>query len=116
MVPAASPVLERPDLAGTGLRRRRDASEVRGEGPAPVIGFDSPGAEERRDRIVGRLSRAPRELEEAGARDRSLDGVRDQRGGHLAHVGRGWITDDAELEERADARILRIPRERLGER
>src|SRR5205823_6181894 len=110
VVPAAAAVLQRPGPAGVLARRRRDPADVRGA-HVSAIGLHSPGAEERADRIAGRLLGAASELEGPGARDRNLRQVRirDQDGGHLADVGGGRIAHDAEFEELADARILRLP-------
>src|SRR5439155_1761402 len=114
MIPAAAVVHQVPDLAGAEPRRRRNPPEVRVE-LVSAIRPDAPGAAERSGRVVGRLVGAISELE--GTRPRHGNGgqvrVRDQRGGHLAHVGLGRISDDAELEELPYAGIARAPRERL---
>src|SRR5207247_10188255 len=116
-IPAVDAVHQVPDLALAEPRRRRDPPEICIE-LVSAVRTDTPGAAERSDGIVGRLVGAVSELERARPchGNRGQVRVRDHDGGHLAHVGRGWIADDAELEELPYAGIARAAIERLGQR
>src|SRR3954470_1759705 len=116
VIPSAAAVLDRPDLASPVPGSSRDASEVGVQHPV-VVGLHAPRSEEGADRVVRVLASTGAELEHALTHHRDLReiGVRDHRARNLAQVRCRGVAHDAELQEPADAGVLRLARERVAQ-
>src|SRR5437763_11251093 len=54
VIPSTATVFQMPDFACAEARPRRDPTEIRRERSSLIVRLDAPGAEGRRDRVVGR--------------------------------------------------------------